>query len=90
MRFVKDTLITFSTQITMVVLGLAATIVMARVLGPSGKGAYSLIILVPTLLLSLGNLGIGLANVYFGGSKKYKWNELVSNSLVSALVLGIP
>jgi len=89
LKFIRDTAITFSTHIITVVLALAAAIVIARVLGPEGKGAYSLIILVPTLLALLGNLGMGIANTYFGGSKKYNWNELVSNSLVSALVLGI-
>lgn len=71
------------------ILGIAAAIVIARVLGPSGKGAYALIILVPTLLALLGNLGIGSANVYFGGSRKHDWANLASNSLISALGLGV-
>jgi len=50
LKFIRDTAITFSTHIITVVLALAAAIVIARVLGPEGKGAYSLIILVPTLL----------------------------------------
>ncbi|MCL0066251.1 flippase [Dehalococcoidia bacterium] len=89
MSFIKDTLITFSTQIITVILGIAAAIIIARVLGPEGKGAYTLIILVPVLLVSLGNLGIGIANVYLGGSKKYKPTELASNSLIAALGLGV-
>ena len=89
MKFIKDTLVTFSTQIVTVILGIAAAIVIARVLGPEGKGAYALIILVPTVLVALGNLGIGIANVYFGGRKKYEINELASNSLIAALGLGI-
>jgi O-antigen/teichoic acid export membrane protein len=64
------------------------TIAVARVLGPSGKGAYSLILLVPTLLFTLGNLGINISNVYFGGKQKYSWTEIASNSLILALALG--
>lgn len=89
MKFIKDTLITFSIQITAVILGIAAAIVIARVLGPEGKGAYALVLLVPTLLALLGNLGIGIANVYFGGSKKYRPTELASNSLIASLGLGV-
>ena len=89
LKFIKDTAITFSTQIIAVILGIAATIVIARVLGPEGKGAYALILLVPTLLSLLGNLGIGIANVYFGGSRKHDWANLASNSLISALGLGV-
>ena len=71
------------------ILGIPTSIVIARILGPEGKGAYALIVLVPTLLALLGNLGIGIANVYFGGKRRYNWAELASNSLVSALAAGI-
>jgi len=90
LKFIKDTLTTFTAQIIAVVLALVVTIVVARVLGPSGKGAYALIILIPTLLALVGNLGIGIASVYYGGKKKYDWADLASNSLVSAVALGIP
>jgi O-antigen/teichoic acid export membrane protein len=89
LKFIKDTLITFSAHLVAVILGIAAAIVIARVLGPDGKGAYSLILLVPTLLALLGNLGIYIANTYFGGSRKHDWTKLASNSLVSAVGLGV-
>lgn len=88
MKFIKNILITFSTQIIMVILDIATGVVIARVLGPSGKGAYALILLVPSLLALLGNLGISIANVYFGGSRKQDWTKLASNSLISAVGLG--
>jgi O-antigen/teichoic acid export membrane protein len=89
LKFIKDTLTTFSTQIIGVILGLAAAIIIARVLGPSGKGAYTLIILVPMLLATFGTLGIGVANLYFVGKKKYKIADITSNSVVLASGLGI-
>jgi O-antigen/teichoic acid export membrane protein len=89
LKFIRDALITFSAQIIALILGIPVAIVIARVLGPEGKGAYSLVILVPALLALVGNLGIGMANTYFGGSRKHDWAELSSNSLVSALALGI-
>jgi len=89
LKFIKDTLMIFSTQIITIILGIAVAIIIARVLGPEGKGAFALIILVPTLLATLGNLGIGIANIYFGGSKKYRPAELASNSLIAALGLGV-
>jgi len=89
LKFVRDTLTTFSAQIASVLLGIAATVVIARVLGPSGNGAYALVILVPTLLALVGNLGIGISNLYFGGKKKYDFAQLASNSLISALILGL-
>jgi O-antigen/teichoic acid export membrane protein len=87
--FSKDSLITFFTEILVFILSSIALIVLARVLGPSGKGIYSLILLIPSIMIAFGNLGIGGANVYFVGSKKYKIEDVVSNSLISAGFLGI-
>lgn len=49
------------------VLGLGLAIMLARVLGPEGNGKYSVAVLLPSLLSTLLNLGIGPANVYFVG-----------------------
>jgi len=90
LKFIYDTLITFSAQIIAVIFGIITPIIIARVLGPEGKGVYTLVILIPSMLVLLGNLGIGIANTYFGGSKKYNWDELASISFISSLLLGIP
>lgn len=89
MKFLYDTLITFSAQIIAVIFGIITAIIIARILGPEGKGIYTLVILIPSMLVLLGNLGIGIANTYFGGSKKYNWDELASISFISSLLLGI-
>ena len=84
----KNSTITFSSRILIFVLGLGTSIIVARTLGPKGKGIYTLILLIPTVMLRLGTLGIEVANVYFTGSKKYKIEDIVSNSLLSSLLLG--
>ncbi len=89
MKFIRDILITFSTQIVTVIFDVGVSIVIARALGAEGKGAYSLVILVVALLAVFGNLGIHVANVYFGGSGKHDWTRLASNSLVLAVGLGV-
>ena len=90
MKFSKDVWITFCTQIVIVILGIITTMIIARALGPTGKGVYSLVILVNSLITMLGNLGIGIANIYFGGSKKYDFADLAANAFSSAFILGIP
>lgn len=89
MTFLKHTFSLFFTQIAATVLITLISIVNARYLGPSGLGIMSLVVVVLTLLSMFGNLGIGLSNIYFGGKKKYSWEELTTNSLVSALILGL-
>jgi len=40
-------------------------------------------------MLRLGSLGIEAANVYFTGSKRYQIKDIVSNSLLSSILLGL-
>jgi len=83
----KNSTITFSSQILTFALGFAASIILARVLGPEGKGIYALIVLIPALMLKLGSLGIEAANVYFTGSKRYEIKDIASNSLLCGISL---
>ena len=85
----KNSAITFSSQILIFAVGFIASIILARTLGPTGKGIYALIILIPAVMLKLGSLGIEVANVYFTGSKQYKIKDIVSNSLLSSILLGL-
>jgi len=84
----KNSTITFSSQILNFILALISSIILARVLGPKGKGIYALIVLIPKTMLKLGTLGIEAANVYFTGSKKYKVKDIVSNSLLCSILFG--
>jgi O-antigen/teichoic acid export membrane protein len=88
LNFLQNTLRTFIVQIICVVLGIIGSIIIARILGPESKGYYSLLMLVPSLLIQFGNLGIGVANSYFGGSKKYSFSVLASNSVLVSIILG--
>lgn len=54
----------------------------ARWLGPEGKGIVTIVlILVPMLGLFLGG-GMGMANVYFAGSRRIETKTLLGNTLV--------
>jgi len=85
----KNSVITFSSQILIFALGFITSIILARALGPIGKGIYALIILIPAVMLKLGSLGIEASNVYFIGSRKYEAKDVFSNSLLSSILLGV-
>jgi O-antigen/teichoic acid export membrane protein len=74
----------FATKVGTFGLSLIATFLLARFLGPSGRGAYTLILLIPTTLLILGQLGIPSALIYYAG----RGRDL--NELRSAAVLLLP
>lgn len=85
----KSGAITFLTQVIVFVIGFAASIILARYLGPTDRGVYALIILIPSFLGALGTLGIEISNVYFSANKKYKLDDITSNSLILSIVLGL-
>ena len=87
--FPKNSFITFLAEIFILIFGLAISIITARILGPEGKGIYSLTILIPSLMLIFANPGLDSSNIYFLGSKRYKIQEIVSNSLSLALLIGL-
>lgn len=85
----KNASITFSSQILLFIMGLIASIILARALGPKGKGIYTLTMLIPNVILKVGTFGLNTSNVYFIANKKYRTKEIVSISFMSSIILGI-
>lgn len=61
---------TFGRQVGSGLLQLVTIAIIARVYGPEGNGAYNIALLLPSVLATFLNLGIGPANVYFISSGK--------------------
>lgn len=78
----------FATKVGTFALSLMATFLLARFLGPSGRGAYTLILLIPTTLLTIGQLGIPSALVYFTGRGR-DLNELRSAAAMLLPILAV-
>jgi len=87
-KFASDTIVTFSTKGMDFVVGIGVSIIIARYLGPEGRGIYVLAMLLPTLLASFGNFGLGQAAVYYLGQKKYSKQEVFGNTVSFSLILG--
>lgn len=68
--FLKNVGGTFVRQVASGLLSLATVVLIARLLGPSGSGAYAVALLLPSLLATFLNLGVSAANVYFLASRK--------------------
>jgi len=87
-HFLGEVTFAFSTQIICFVLGVIGTILIARALGPSGKGAIAMLALIPGVLSLVGKLGIGSANAYFVAKNPKLIGYIFSNSLLMAFMLG--
>jgi len=80
---------TLASKIVILALITIANIIIARQLGPAGKGMVSIAILVPSLLVTICHLGIGSANVYYGSKDELLLKRLFSNSLIYWVILSV-
>src|SRR4051812_35007691 len=87
--FTKNIIMTLGRQISAILLGLLSSIIIARMLGSNGNGQYNLIILVPTMLFSFLNLGIGSSSVYFIGKDKHNINTVYKNNTFAGILIGL-
>lgn len=88
-KFTKDTLITTITQILILIFSISSSIIIARFLGPTGKGIYSLAILLPNLLITFTNFGIGPATIYYIGKRKYSLGEIFGANIIFSFLISL-
>ena len=91
---IKETLVTFISRIILVGLGAVNSIILARFLGPAGQGTFAVVATLITILATIGGLGLGNANIYFIGQKRYEvrilfWNSILSSVVIGSLLIGI-
>lgn len=72
---------TLGRQLLVTVLGMGTVVLLARTLGPEGRGQYAVALLLATSLGKFLNLGVAPANVYFLGRNQV--------SIYTALVASI-
>ncbi|MDG5789308.1 flippase [Evansella sp. AB-P1] len=70
---------TLSTKFILLFGGFIISIILARLLGPEGKGIITAIFVFPLLIVSLADMGIRQASAYFIGKKKYEPSDIVSS-----------
>jgi len=80
---------TFGTRIIVLFLSLLIGIIIARTLGPSGKGLLAIIAMIGTVVFHLGNLGIGTFNAYAISNESVPKKDIIGNSFWTGLIIGI-
>ncbi len=89
MRFIKSTLATLIFKAVAMVAGLAVSIVIARVLGPEGRGVYALVMTIIVMSSSLGVFGLLSANTFFVAKNEMMARTVGTQSLVASLCGGV-
>lgn len=87
-HFAVDSLQVLSGQGAMMAMGLVNGIITARWLGPTGRGQFQLLILLPVMLSNFVKLGIPQASVFYMRRKGASASDVASNSIWFAFVMG--
>ena len=85
---------TFVTKLIVLFGSFIASVLLARLLGPEGKGVVTALFVVPNIVVSIADLGVRQASAYYIGRKIYSVKDVLSSSLflwfiTSLLSIGI-
>ena len=86
--FLAAALSTYATNVLVAVLSLVNVLIVARALGPEGRGDVALLMTIAYLTAQLASLGVQQANVNLAGRRPELRRSLASNSLVLSLAFG--
>ena len=84
--YAKNMLLTVGVQIAIQLIGLLTGILVARLLGPSGRGELAAIITWVYLLSYLGNLGLPVAYTYAAARAPHRTPELLGNGVLATFL----
>ena len=85
-QFVRHVGATLVRQVIALAFALGHSAIVARWLGREGKGALTLALMLPGALGLFLSGGVGLANVYFAGSRRFPVSILTANSVGFAIL----
>jgi O-antigen/teichoic acid export membrane protein len=86
--FIRHVGSTFAVRLVLIAIGLLTSALVARALGPEGRGYYGVSAVIVALSIQFGNLGMPGSNGYYVAADTALLPKLVSNSLVVTLVAG--
>jgi O-antigen/teichoic acid export membrane protein len=75
-------------RLAVLACALVSSVLLARILGPEGRGLFALVFLLPELATTFGLLGFDHANVVYAGLEPNSRRALVWHSAVIAAVIG--
>jgi O-antigen/teichoic acid export membrane protein len=87
-QLLRSGTLTLVSRVLVFALSLVAGVILARTLGPSGRGIYALALAGPSALVLVANLGVSNALVYHLARRTFPIDRLIGQVLVLSLVLG--
>ena len=86
--FIRKVGETFVTRILLIGIGLATSVVVARALGPEGRGLFAVAATIGAVGVQFGNLGLHASNTYYVARDRTTLPALVGNTIVVSFFFG--
>ena len=86
--FAIDVTLNYASLVLNFLLASITGVILARSLGPAGKGVFSLCITIPSMAAVLVSLGINSSNVYLIAKKKYPIGLIAGNAFFYSVCAG--
>jgi len=86
--FIRKVAETFATKLALIGISLITSVIVARTLGPEGRGIYAVATAISAIGVQLGNLGLHASNTYYVARDRKLLPELVSNTLLASFGFG--
>jgi O-antigen/teichoic acid export membrane protein len=82
----RNVLETYGTRVLVIVVTFATAVVIARELGPTGRGLYAVAATVGAIGAQFGNLGLHASNIYYVAKDRALLPALIGNTLAVVVV----
>jgi len=86
--FIRKVGETFVTRIFLIGIGVATSVIVARALGPEGRGLYAVAATIGAIGVQFGNLGLHASNTYYVARDKKLLPALVGNTIMVSFAVG--
>lgn len=83
-NFASKVIETFGVRIFLIAVGLFITIIVARMLGPEGRGVFAVATSITMIGVQFGNLGLHAANTFYVAKDESILSTILGNSLFLA------
>jgi O-antigen/teichoic acid export membrane protein len=87
-EFIRKVLETIAARMTLMGIGLVVSVIVARILGPEGRGVYAVASTTGALVVQFGNMGLHASNSYYVAKDPELLLPLLSNTFFASLGIG--
>ncbi len=85
-KFVRDVGSLIAGQGLITIIAMATSVVMARALGAEGRGQFALALLLPSMLATFSDFGIGIAGTRFTAARRWSAPVIFSSQILAGAV----